>query len=70
MVLTNNGPAVRSVTADVASATGFSQVVQGRLRYGAVDQNESVVSDKQIVLLRADDIGTAQPVIVWTFRVQ
>jgi hypothetical protein len=70
VVLTNNGPAVRSVTADVASATGFSQVVQGRLRYGAVDQNESVVSDKQIVLLRADDIGTAQPVIVWTFRVQ
>jgi hypothetical protein len=69
-VLTNNGAGVRSVTADVASASGFTQVVQGRLRYGAVDQNESVVSDKPIVLRRPDDIGTAQPVIVWTFRVQ
>jgi hypothetical protein len=68
-VLTNNGPAVRSVTADIASAPGFT-VVQGRLRYGAVDQNGTVVSDKQIVLRRADDIGTAQPVIYWTFKVQ
>jgi hypothetical protein len=68
-VLTNNGAAVHSVTADVASAPGFT-VVQGRLRYGAVDQNESVKSDKQIVLRRADDIGNAQPVIYWTFKVQ
>jgi hypothetical protein len=69
-VLTNNGAAVRSVQADIASAPGFTQIVQGRLRYGAVDQNESVVSDKQVVLRRADDIGNAQPVIYWTFRVQ
>jgi hypothetical protein len=68
-VLTNNGPAVRSVTADIASAPGFT-IVQGRLRYGAVDQNGMAVSDKQIVLRRADDIGTAQPVIYWIFKVQ
>jgi hypothetical protein len=68
-VLTNNAAAVHSVTADVASAPGFT-VVQGRLRYGAVDQNESVKSDKQVVLRRPDDIGNAQPVIYWTFKVQ
>lgn len=68
-VLTNNGVAVKSVTADIVSATGF-QVSQGRLRYGAIGQNESVVSDKEIVLLSATDIGTQQPVIAWTFKVQ
>ena len=68
-VLTNNGARVKGVMADIVDAPGF-QVVQGRLRYGTVDQDESVISDKDIVLLSATDIGTESPIIYWQLRAQ
>ena len=68
-VLSNNGAAVKGVTAEIANAPGF-RVVMGKLRYGAVGQNESVLSDKEIVLLSATDIGSDQPVIYWAIKVQ
>jgi hypothetical protein len=66
-LLTNNGPRVKNVVADIASAPGFT-VVKGQLKFGTVDQDESVLSDKEIVLLSATDIGTQQPVIYWLLR--
>ena len=68
-VLTNNGERVKGVIADIANAPGF-QILQGRLHFGTVDQNESVTSHKEIILLGPTDIGTEQPVIYWTLRVQ
>lgn len=68
-VLTNYGTAVKSVNADIATATGF-QISQGHLHFGAIGKDESVLSDKEIILLSTTDVGTAQPVLVWTFKVQ
>jgi hypothetical protein len=67
--LTNNGAQVKGVTADVATAAGFT-IVTGRLIYGTVDQNESVLSDKEIVLQSPNDIGTALPTLTWTLKVK
>lgn len=66
-VLTNIGPRVGGVFAVVDKAPGFT-VLWGALTFGAVDQNESVVSSQDIILVGRTDVGNQQPPLSWILR--
>jgi hypothetical protein len=66
-VLTNNGAPIRGALARIKRAPGFT-VLLGLTRFGAVGENESVVSSSEIVLISKTDIGSEQPMIYWILR--
>lgn len=66
-VLTNNGPRVVGAIGTISSAPGFL-VLWGVVGFGAIDANESVVSQTEIILTSDTDIGGEQPAINWTLK--
>ncbi|NZA25154.1 hypothetical protein H0E84_02055 [Luteimonas sp. SJ-92] len=64
-VLTNSGARLRGVAGMVLSAPGY-EILRGSARFGAVDQNESVVSINEIVLECACNNNSGyQPQLEW-----
>ncbi|CAM0997366.1 Fibronectin type-III domain-containing protein [Rhodanobacter sp. Root179] len=66
-VLTNNGGPIRGAMAVINKAPGFT-VLLGVTTFGAIGENESVVSSSEIVLVSKTDIGSEQPTIYWILR--
>ena len=64
VVLSNEGPRVRSVLAQVTSAPGY-QVLIGTLAFGAIGTNESATSTGEIILISSNDNGGIDPELTW-----
>jgi hypothetical protein len=66
-VLTNNGAPIKGAFARIERAPGFV-VLLGEVIFGAVGENESVLSSTEIVLSSKTDLGNGQPMIYWNLR--
>ena len=70
VVLSNNGPNVRGVTATALSAQGFTIAGNGRVIFGAIGQSEAGVSQAEIVLNSTSSVTVERPEIVWNLEVR
>jgi len=64
VVLSNEGPRVSGVLAQITSSPGYS-VVLGTLAFGAIGTNESATSVGEIILTSGSDNGGVDPELTW-----
>lgn len=64
VVLSNDGPRVSAVSAQIVAAPGYS-VLNGTLLFGAIGNNESVTSTANIILMSPTDKGNGDPDLTW-----
>ncbi len=67
VTMSNRGPKVNTVLAKIVSAPDF-KLVAYNLTFGAINRDESVLSEEEIVLTSATDLGEQTPQLTWTLK--
>ena len=68
VTMSNRGPRVNTVIAKIVSAPGM-QLIAYNLRFGAIDRDDSALSEEEIVLGSATDLGDQDPPLTWELKV-